>query len=262
MLCSRLLKAPDPRHRGWEEKLTYYIDRGFLWLRGAYERRLHRSLNYLPVTVVFALVVLGKHLLFVYHRPYRACAAGGSGRHPVAIDFGAECHAAAAAAIFARGLQDFLRAPRDRARLPDRHARPIDLRHGAETLGLSHQVHQCLAAGGAAGIEQDRGHPGGRVSTAAAAGQHRTAGSVRDRHHRIIRAPVRHCAEVSARGAAERQFYLSRLRSQDRQSAVQHHHRSRQDRAARPEDERRRQRARFDAGRRLCQLFQHERPLV
>ena len=58
MLCSRLLKAPEPEHRGWEAWFTYYIDRGFAWLRGAYERRLHASLNYLPVTVVFALIVL------------------------------------------------------------------------------------------------------------------------------------------------------------------------------------------------------------
>ena len=58
MLCSRLLKAPDPEHRGWEAKLTYYIDRGFVRLRGAYERLLHGSLNYLPVTVVLALIVL------------------------------------------------------------------------------------------------------------------------------------------------------------------------------------------------------------
>ena len=58
MLCSRLLKAPEPEHRGWEAWFTYYIDRGFDWLRGAYERRLHASLNYLPVTVVFALIVL------------------------------------------------------------------------------------------------------------------------------------------------------------------------------------------------------------
>ena len=58
MLCSRLLKAPEPEHRGWEAWFTYYIDRGFNWLRGAYERRLHASLNYLPVTVVFALIVL------------------------------------------------------------------------------------------------------------------------------------------------------------------------------------------------------------
>src|SRR5208282_3670547 len=41
MLCSRLLKAPEPEHRGWEAWFTYYIDRGFNWLRGAYERRLH-----------------------------------------------------------------------------------------------------------------------------------------------------------------------------------------------------------------------------
>jgi multidrug efflux pump len=66
MLCSRLLKAHDPQHRGWEEKLTYYIDRGFNWLQGAYERRLHGSLNYLPVTVVFALLVLSSiYFLFI-----------------------------------------------------------------------------------------------------------------------------------------------------------------------------------------------------
>jgi multidrug efflux pump len=66
MLCSRLLKAPDPQHRGWEAKLTYYIDRGFMRLRRAYERRLQRSLNYLPVTVVFALIVLSSiYFLFI-----------------------------------------------------------------------------------------------------------------------------------------------------------------------------------------------------
>jgi multidrug efflux pump len=66
MLCSRLLKVPDPNHRGWEEKFTYYVDRGFVWLRAAYERRLHGSLNYLPVTIVFALVVLSSiYFLFI-----------------------------------------------------------------------------------------------------------------------------------------------------------------------------------------------------
>jgi multidrug efflux pump len=66
MLCSRLLKNPDPQHRGWEEKFTYYIDLAFERLRRGYERRLHNSLNYLPVTVVFALVVLSSiYFLFV-----------------------------------------------------------------------------------------------------------------------------------------------------------------------------------------------------
>jgi multidrug efflux pump len=66
MLCSRLLKAPDPQHRGWEEKLTYYIDSGFARLRSVYERRLHGSLNYLPVTLVFAFIVLSSiYFLFI-----------------------------------------------------------------------------------------------------------------------------------------------------------------------------------------------------
>src|SRR5271156_1714201 len=59
MLCSRLLKAPDLTHGGWEARLTAFIDRRFGQLRSAYERRLHNSLNYLPVTLVFALLVLG-----------------------------------------------------------------------------------------------------------------------------------------------------------------------------------------------------------
>ena len=59
MLCSRLLKAPDPAHRGWQEKFAYFVDRSFARLRSGYERRLHGSLDQLPVTLVFAAVVLG-----------------------------------------------------------------------------------------------------------------------------------------------------------------------------------------------------------
>jgi len=59
MLCSRLLKAPDPEHRGVEDRLTEFIDRTFARLRGRYERWLHGSLNTLPVTLTFAAIVLG-----------------------------------------------------------------------------------------------------------------------------------------------------------------------------------------------------------
>ena len=59
MLCSRLLKAPHHDQIGWEAKLTAFIDRRFGQIRAGYERRLHNSLNYLPVTLVFALIVLG-----------------------------------------------------------------------------------------------------------------------------------------------------------------------------------------------------------
>jgi multidrug efflux pump len=66
MLCSRLLKAPDPERGGWEARLTLFIDRQFHRLRGSYERRLHGSLNTLPVTLVFAAIVLvSVYFLFV-----------------------------------------------------------------------------------------------------------------------------------------------------------------------------------------------------
>src|SRR6202167_3369629 len=58
MLCSRLLKPHDTSRGGWESRLTLFIDRSFARLRGGYERYLHGSLNYLPVTLVFALIVL------------------------------------------------------------------------------------------------------------------------------------------------------------------------------------------------------------
>jgi multidrug efflux pump len=59
MLCSRLLKTPDPARRGLEARLTQFIDRSFARLRGGYERWLHGSLNTLPVTLTFAAIVLG-----------------------------------------------------------------------------------------------------------------------------------------------------------------------------------------------------------
>jgi multidrug efflux pump len=58
MLCSRLLKTHDPERGGWEARLTRFIDRQFNRLRGGYERWLHSSLNTLPVTLVFAAIVL------------------------------------------------------------------------------------------------------------------------------------------------------------------------------------------------------------
>src|SRR6201998_4643956 len=57
MLCSRLLKAHPGQGRGWEARLTGFIDRQFARLRGGYERRLHGSLNYVPVTIVFGLII-------------------------------------------------------------------------------------------------------------------------------------------------------------------------------------------------------------
>jgi multidrug efflux pump len=59
MLCSRLLKAHPGEGRGWEARLTGFIDRQFTRLRNGYHRRLSGSLNYWPVTIVFAVIIFG-----------------------------------------------------------------------------------------------------------------------------------------------------------------------------------------------------------
>ena len=59
MMCSRLLKVPDPTSRGLQDRLVLFLDRSFERLHQAYEKALHGSLNYLPVTAVMAVIILG-----------------------------------------------------------------------------------------------------------------------------------------------------------------------------------------------------------
>ncbi|HEX3441654.1 MAG TPA: efflux RND transporter permease subunit [Pseudolabrys sp.] len=65
MMSSRMLKAHDPAHRDWQQRFIAFIDRNFEKLRVRYERWLTGSLNYLPVTFVFALLVLSS-IYFLY----------------------------------------------------------------------------------------------------------------------------------------------------------------------------------------------------
>jgi multidrug efflux pump len=65
MMSSRMLKAHDPAHLGWQQRFIAFIDRNFEKLRVRYERWLAGSLNYLPVTFVFALLVLSS-IYFLY----------------------------------------------------------------------------------------------------------------------------------------------------------------------------------------------------
>jgi multidrug efflux pump len=65
MMCSRLLRPHHEGERGWEAWLIRVIDRSFERLRSGYARWLHGSLNYLPVTGVFAVIVLGS-IYFLY----------------------------------------------------------------------------------------------------------------------------------------------------------------------------------------------------
>ena len=61
MMCSRLLKP----HVGGGGRLTAFVDRQFERVHRRYLRLLHGSLNYLPVTSVFAVIVLGS-IYFLY----------------------------------------------------------------------------------------------------------------------------------------------------------------------------------------------------
>ncbi len=65
MMCSRLLKPHGEGTSRLEARFIALIDRGFDWLHKSYARRLEGSLNYLPVTAVFSVVVLGS-IYFLY----------------------------------------------------------------------------------------------------------------------------------------------------------------------------------------------------
>ncbi|MGO9443485.1 MAG: efflux RND transporter permease subunit [Thiobacillaceae bacterium] len=59
MMCSRLLKAPDPQSHKWQDRLVLFLDRSFERLHGRYVRALDRSLNLVSVTAVMAVIILG-----------------------------------------------------------------------------------------------------------------------------------------------------------------------------------------------------------
>lgn len=63
MMCSRLLKLPDNNHKG--QNFIHFIDRQFEKLNQGYTRYLQSTLNYLPVTVVFAIIILSSNY-FLY----------------------------------------------------------------------------------------------------------------------------------------------------------------------------------------------------
>jgi multidrug efflux pump len=65
MMCSRLLRQPDPGRSGLQDRLTAFIDRRFDQVRRLYERRLHGSLEVVPVTAIFAAIILGS-IYFLY----------------------------------------------------------------------------------------------------------------------------------------------------------------------------------------------------
>jgi len=58
MMSSRILKPHSHDRSGWEERIVDFIDRRFSALRIRYQRWLHGSLNYRPVTYLFGIIIL------------------------------------------------------------------------------------------------------------------------------------------------------------------------------------------------------------
>ncbi len=66
MMCSRFLRPHTSNPNGWEARLVDFVDRRFSSVHRFYERLLHNSLNYRPVTYVFAAIILGS-IFFLYN---------------------------------------------------------------------------------------------------------------------------------------------------------------------------------------------------
>src|ERR1700677_4099028 len=58
MMASRLLRPHRADQKGWESRLVQYIDVRFERLRSGYQRVLHDSLRFTPVTALFVVVIL------------------------------------------------------------------------------------------------------------------------------------------------------------------------------------------------------------
>ncbi|MDD3181631.1 MAG: efflux RND transporter permease subunit [Alphaproteobacteria bacterium] len=65
MMCSKILKPHRHESTVWHEELVDWLEAQFERLRCWYERILDASFNYLPVTVVFSLIILGS-IFFLY----------------------------------------------------------------------------------------------------------------------------------------------------------------------------------------------------
>jgi multidrug efflux pump len=64
MMTSRLLREHVPGERNWETRLVGFIDRIFGVVHRRYQRWLSGSLNFLPVTATFAVIVLASIYFF------------------------------------------------------------------------------------------------------------------------------------------------------------------------------------------------------
>ena len=196
MMCSKLLK----HHSGKGGGLTGWLDRRFESLKGRYQRRLHRTLNYRPVTVLVLARADRRQRAHVHDDAEGARARGGPG-HPL--------HPGQDAAIrqsrLSRGrdpatLSGLQHHPREGACLHhQRHGRraPGFRRHPAQAVERADAEPEGDIAGAvAAHLEPADGARAFLLAARTARIDGRPAGAIRHHHHARFPPARRRAADV------------------------------------------------------------------
>ncbi len=260
MMCSRFFKAQQDHSR-----LVRAIDRVFETVRSAYRRTLHGVLDTYPVLIVMACLLIGM-LAVMFELSQSELAPQEDEGLVMSQVVGPPTATAAQMQVYAdqvfKGRELDARVRPD---VPDHRRADAQFRHRRrhpQALGPALAQRQGGAGRAAGALEQDRRRPRRRVPVAAAAGRLGPAGAVRHHHHRLVRQAERGRPAGDGKGARRRQVLFRRRRPEDRQATGLARRRPRQDRRARHDAGRRRQRARCGDGRRLRQLLLDRRALV
>ena len=234
MMCSRLLKA---HNGGGGGRFTRFLDRMFDGLRQRYQRRLHGTLNYRPVTLlVLAGLIAGTGLMYMttpkelapeedqgilftlVKTPQYANLDYPRGRHPAA-------------------LQSLQHRAREGPRVHDqRHGRCASglRRHPAQALGRADAQSEGRATGAVAADQQPAVGARACLLTTGFAGLHgRTAGAIRHHHDAGLPRVGGRARRFREIGAGERALHFHRFGSPLRDAADRIPYRSRQGEPAR-----------------------------
>ena len=205
-----------------------------------YERWLHGSLDYLPVTSVFALLVLSS-IYFLYAGAKSELAPQEDQGVVIASStLGAERHAAAEACCTrSRSIEIIKELSGDRSRVPDRragHGRSPAWCSSRGTSGREPATSSSRSCSRSSTRSPARASPRSSCRRCRAVRACRCSSSSRRPSRSIGSTRSRSGSCKDAR--RQRNVHLPRHRPQDRQAASRGRDRPRQGRAARPQDER------------------------
>ena len=189
MMCSQLLKPRDLTHPTLQDRMIGFIDRRFDSVRGTYERWLRGSLEVVPVTALFALIVLGS-IYFLYRTAGSELAPQEDQGVVIASSTLAPNATLQQKLLYSRQVYEVF------AKYPETaHVFQIDI-PGQSIAGMvftpwderTRTTNQ-LQPRSAAAACQHRRHPRRRIPAATLTRKSGVAGSVRDQHDQLICAP-------------------------------------------------------------------------